>query len=146
MCGGGGACGGGSRIPAAQAGCEPSPKMTSPVVKRKRKTTAQQATLRSAPSGAMSRTERRPEAKASALGGVETGNIKAHDAARVVGMISSNGCTSITCDRLAIMGSDKEMVAVFEATSVNPVIKATVLMTMVKGLASPISTCNWPAI
>ena len=59
--------------------------MTSPVVKRKRKTTAQQATLRSAPSGAMSRTERRPEAKASALGGVETGREKASETASTTG-------------------------------------------------------------
>ena len=45
-------------------------------------------------------------------------------------------------DRLAIMGKDKEIVAVLEATSVNPVINVTVLITITSGLASPSSTAS----
>ena len=45
-------------------------------------------------------------------------------------------------DRLAIMGNDKEIVAVLEATSVNAVINVTVLITITSGLASPSSTAS----
>ena len=72
-----------------------------------------------------------------ALGGVDTGSIKAQEAARVVGISNNSGCASIACERLAMIGNDKEIVAVFEATSVRPVMKATVLITITNGSASP---------
>ena len=45
-------------------------------------------------------------------------------------------------DRLAIIGKDNDIVAVLEATSVNPVIKVTVLITITSGLASPSRTAS----
>ena len=88
----------------------------------------------------------RPEPYTMAFGGVETGNMNAQEAATVVGISNSKGCASIAWDRLAIIGSDSEIVAVLEATSVKPVIIPTVLTTITNGLASPSQVCNWAAI
>ena len=88
----------------------------------------------------------RPEPKTMALGGVDTGNMNAQDAANVVGISSNSGWASMAWARLAMMGTAREMVAVLEETSVRPVMNATVLMTMTSGLASPSIDCSWLAI
>ena len=56
--------------------------------------------------------------------------MKAQEAATVVGISSSKGCASIAWERLAIIGSDSEIVAVLDATSVRPVMIPTVLTTI----------------
>ena len=77
-----------------------------------------------------------------ALAGVETGNINAQEAASVVGIKSKSGCAPIACERLAIIGTANVIVAVFDATSVKPVIKATVLITIMSCSASPRRAAN----
>ena len=64
----------------------------------------------------------RPVPKIMALGGVATGSIKAMDAARVAGIINSNGLSSILTERPARMGSIISVVAVFDVNSVKKVI------------------------
>ena len=70
----------------------------------------------------------------------------AGDAASVVGIINSSGCTSIACESDAMIGSASEIVATLDDTSVNRVIKPTVLSTIANGLASPSMTCSWLAM
>ena len=52
----------------------------------------------------------------------------------------------MACAKLAMIGTASVIVAVFEATSVKPVMKATVLITMTSCSAAPRIAASWPAI
>ncbi len=77
-----------------------------------------------------------------AFGGVETGNMKAQDAARVAGIISSSGCTSIASANEAMMGNTMFAVAVFEVNSVRPDTTAATLVTTMSELAPSRAALN----
>ena len=59
-----------------------------------------------------------PDPKTTALGGVATGNINAHDAATVAPTIKIKGCTSITKAKGARIGKIMAVVARLEVISV----------------------------
>lgn len=61
---------------------------------------------------------RYPEPKTTALGGVATGSIKAHEAATAVATIRTNGCMSILIAMGAKTGSSIAVVAKLEVISV----------------------------
>lgn len=63
----------------------------------------------------------RPEPKTIAFGGVATGNMKAHDADSVAGIINNSGWMWIATATEAKMGSIISVVAVFEVISVKNV-------------------------
>ena len=66
-----------------------------------------------------------PELKTIAFGGVATGNINAHDAAKVADTIKIKGCKSSLNDTAAKIGRNSEIVAILEVTSVKKFTKET---------------------
>src|SRR5690554_2252743 len=88
---------------------------------------------------------RYPEPKTTALGGVATGNIKAHDAANAAPNKNPNGWTSMVKAIGARMGRIIDVVAVLEVISVRKLInKRTTSKRMTK--ETPLKTVTCPAI
>ena len=66
--------------------------------------------------------------KAIAFGAVATGNINAHDADKVAGIISNNGSTLIAVAIAASIGSTTSVVAMFEVSSVSMVMEIQIIV------------------
>ena len=73
-----------------------------------------------------------PEPKTTALGGVATGSIKAHDAATAAPTINTNGCTSIVRAIGANTGNNMAVVARFDVISVKKLTAAIKTKTKTK--------------
>lgn len=85
------------------------------------------------PALAISLTFKKPPENTMALGGVATGNIKAKEQATVAGSMRYHGWTQMLSPNEARMGRKMVAVAVFEVTSVKPVIRAHTMATMAQG-------------
>ena len=68
---------------------------------------------------------RYPEPKTTALGGVATGNIKAHEAATAAAVINTKGCKSNSIAIGANTGNNIAVVAKLEVTSVKKLMAVT---------------------
>lgn len=79
------------------------------------------------PALTMSRMWTKPVPKTTALGGVATGNIKAHEAESVAPTISTCGCKPITSDNEINIGSIILTVATLDVTSVRKFTEPTMI-------------------
>ena len=83
--------------------------------------------------------------KTIAFGGVATGNINASEAAKVAGIIKSNGFTFIETAVPANTGSNISVVAVFEVSSVKKDINSEINKMIKKGCSTEIAVILSPS-